>query len=293
MTRHLDRRRPGDTLDTSRVRGRPGAEHPDQEGPGTHQPHGTTTVGMSVSGQVTFDDRGRPATRGQPIFDVRPSGRVRAPGRGPEPHPHGLRRPVADPQVDRSRRQRHAHALRFEARSTGETACWSRSRRQRQEPQDLPQRADEVLAVEEFNTIGGTLWTLLTRYQYDPLSRTAAGARRQGQRHQGGLRQPRRRWSRSTTRTRARPSSATTWAATWRSSRPPSYASARRRSTTSTVQPPRADRLPVQPRTSPTSTAISGRRSTGPAGSPRHRRVGDRAAHVRLARRDWCARCAR
>ena len=166
-TRHKDDTRPGDPITTVSFidgLGRIVQRKKDAEVDGGS----ATTVGMSVSGRIEFDARGRVAARGQPVFDTGPAtALVDVPLKNPTRYEYDVlsrQQLITAPDGARSRIDFGFGTLDgakyFQETITdalGETRTTLRTIR------------NEARAVIERNTIGGQLVTLMTRFAYNPL----------------------------------------------------------------------------------------------------------------------------
>jgi RHS repeat-associated protein len=167
-TRHKDDTRPGDPLTTvSFVDGL--ARVLEVKKDAEVDTGSATTVGMSVTGRVEFDARGRLAAQGQAVFDAGPATAfVDVPLKNPTRFEYDiLSRRVAITMPDSARSRTDYGfgvldgATYFQQTVTdplGEIEATLRTARQ------------EVRGEVQRNTIRGRLTTLTTRYQYNPLS---------------------------------------------------------------------------------------------------------------------------
>jgi RHS repeat-associated protein len=133
------------------------------------QGSGTSTrSGMRVSGRIAFDSKGRVASEGQPVFDDRPANQfVEVAAKNPATFTYDA--------LDRTRTVRFAHGgvTRIDY-VFGTLDGARRLLTVRTDPQGRATRfyrdvQDNVLGVEQTNTIGGAKKTLVTRYAYDAL----------------------------------------------------------------------------------------------------------------------------
>ena len=128
----------------------------------------STRAGMRVSGRIAFDAKGRVASQGQPVFDDRPVHQfVDVPAKNPATFTYDA--------LDRTRTVRFAHGgvTRIDY-VFGTLDGARRLLTVRTDPQGRATRfyrdvQDNVVGVEQTNTIGGAKKTLVTRYAYDAL----------------------------------------------------------------------------------------------------------------------------
>lgn len=129
----------------------------------------STRSGMRVSGRVEFDVKGRVASTGQPVFD---SGTAYQFGDVPARNPTA----VAYDILDRVREVRFPHgAVTRVDYGFAILDGVNRLRTTRTDPAGRTTKLyrdiqGEVMAVEQFNTIGGVGKTLVTRYDHDALN---------------------------------------------------------------------------------------------------------------------------
>jgi RHS repeat-associated protein len=132
-----------------------------------------TRAGMRVSGRIEFDIKGRVASQGQPVFGDGPANQfVSVPAKNPTVLGYDI--------LDRVREVRFPHgaATRIDY-GFGALDGVDRLLSVRIDPNGRATRfyrdvRDNVLGVEQVNTIGGARKTLVTRYAYDALSEVIA-----------------------------------------------------------------------------------------------------------------------
>ncbi|HEV8578799.1 MAG TPA: SpvB/TcaC N-terminal domain-containing protein [Thermoanaerobaculia bacterium] len=132
-----------------------------------------TRTGMRVSGLVEFDVKGRVGSEGQPVFDESPASQfVAVPAKNPTAFSYDV--------LDRVREVRFPHgAVTRIDYAFGTLDGLDRFLTVRTDPNGRATRFyrdvdDNVLGVEQINTVGGARRTLLTRYAYDALSELTA-----------------------------------------------------------------------------------------------------------------------
>ena len=170
QTRHKDIRRAGDPIETvtfidglSRVLQTKKDIEKDL-GSGT-----STAVGMTVSGRVQFDERGRLSARGQPIFSTAPATQFLAFDIGPNVTHFSsdiLGRPTSVVTPDGATTRTFYASATLDGRSFLATTVVDPNLKMRINYRDAYER---ITAVHERNTIGGAMKDLITRYAYDPL----------------------------------------------------------------------------------------------------------------------------
>jgi len=133
----------------------------------------STRSGMRVSGRVAFDAKGRMASEGQPAFDDGPANElVAVPAKNPTTFTYDA--------LDRVRTVRFPHgAITRVDYGFGSLGGARRLLTTRTDPAGRVTRfyrdvQDNVVAVEQTNTIAGARKTLVTRYTYDALDQLTA-----------------------------------------------------------------------------------------------------------------------
>jgi RHS repeat-associated protein len=133
----------------------------------------STRSGMRVSGRIEFDPKGRIATQGQPVFDDGPANRfVDVPAKNPTAFTYDV--------LDRVREVRFpSGAVTRVDYGFGPLDGLDRFLTTRIDPNGRATKLyrdvdDNVLGVEQTNTVGGSRKTLITRYAYDSLSQLTA-----------------------------------------------------------------------------------------------------------------------
>ena len=173
VVRHKDAAR-SDTIDSSVFIDSLGRTLQTKEDAELDLGSGTSTrTGMRVSGRIVFDEKGRVVSEGQPLFDDRPAHQfVDVPSKNPTTFTYDA--------LDRPRTVRFAHGgvTRIDY-VFGTLDGARRLLTVRTDPHGRATRfyrdvEDNVIGVEQTNTIAGARKTLVTRYSYDGLDQLTA-----------------------------------------------------------------------------------------------------------------------
>ncbi|WP_437631897.1 SpvB/TcaC N-terminal domain-containing protein [Sorangium sp. So ce854] len=174
-TRHKDVQHPGDPIDTvTFVDGLDRVIQTKKDLEKDQGPGAAPVVGMSVSGRVVFDERGRIASQGQPVFDTgAATAFVEVPLKHPTVFAYDVLSRVIEVREPDDEAGEVATTTRYDIEALDGVAMFVATET---DPKEKVRKAyqdvdNAIVAVEERNRLHGseTWTTLVTRYAYNPV----------------------------------------------------------------------------------------------------------------------------